>query len=248
MATVAAASLTLAMALGGGITGLGSLWRASAGTHEGAPRPSAAVEQDPPRSGPEGAGFRELRHEPRVPAAPGRAAPPRIELSADPKLVPAPETASEQHTERPAAPQSPAAARTASGGRDDGRARRLEATALRLVNAERTKAGCEPLEVNALLHRAADGHSTDMAQRGYFSHTAPDGESPWERVKGAGYAKPASENIARGYDSAAAVVEAWMDSPAHRRNILDCGSRAVGIGVHIGEQGGPYWTQVFGYK
>lgn len=234
------ASLTLAIALGGGITGVGSLWWASAGTHDAAPRPSAAVQEDPTRSGPERPDSRTpLADDGGAPAAPAKAAPLPAEVAAIPGLEPVPRTAAE-HTTRN---HERSTART-----DRGRAGRLEAKALRLINAERAEAGCGPLEEDASLHRAALGHSNDMAEGGYFAHTSPEGGSPWERAKSAGYAKPASENIARGYDSATVVIEAWMESSGHRKNILDCDSHAVGIGVHVGGAGGPYWTQVFGYQ
>lgn len=233
------------MALGGGVTGIGSLWWANAGTHDVAVRPSTAVHQDPSRSGagrPAALPYR-ARHA-AAPAAPARAGPFPEEAPVGPEQQPAPRAASE----RPAASGAESAAHAAGAGTGATRARSLEATALRLVNAVRADGGCRPLEMSASLHVAADRHSADMARSGYFSHISPEGESPWERAERAGYADPASENIARGFDSAAGVVEAWMDSPDHRRNILDCDSRAIGIGVHTGGDSGPYWTQVFGYE
>lgn len=117
-----------------------------------------------------------------------------------------------------------------------------------LTNAARARAGCDPLHTDARLRRAAEGHSADMAQQRYFSHTSPDGRSPWNRAEAEGYSQPSGENIARGYDTAEAVVDGWMDSQAHRENILNCESQAIGVGVHIGGEKGPYWTQMFGYE
>lgn len=121
----------------------------------------------------------------------------------------------------------------------------LEAEAVELTNAERAKNGCDPLRTDAKLRTAARGHSDDMRKRGYFDHNTPDGEDPWERAEAAGYDQPTGENIARGQQSAKDVVEAWMDSPGHRANILNCDSEAIGVGVALGGDG-PYWTQMFG--
>ncbi|MEU7019255.1 sigma-70 family RNA polymerase sigma factor [Streptomyces sp. NPDC046203] len=116
-----------------------------------------------------------------------------------------------------------------------------------LVNTERSRAGCGPLTGNALLTRAAQGQSDDMAARDFFDHTNPDGDGPGERVTAAGYQwSTYGENIAKGQRTPAEVMEAWMNSPGHRANILNCDFREIGIGLHTG--GGPYWTQVFGAR
>jgi uncharacterized protein YkwD len=116
---------------------------------------------------------------------------------------------------------------------------------VRLTNVERAKAGCAPLHVDARLTAAGQEHSEDMATRGYFSHTTPEGATPWDRAKAAGYPNPSAENIAMGYRTAADVVAGWMGSAGHRTNILNCDSRAVGIGY---DPRGSYWTQLFGYE
>jgi uncharacterized protein YkwD len=115
---------------------------------------------------------------------------------------------------------------------------------VRLTNLERAKAGCGPLHVDARLVAAAQGHSEDMSNRNYFSHTTPEGGTPWDRAAAAGYPSPSAENIAMGYRTAADVVAGWMGSEGHRANILNCASHAVGVGY---EPGGSYWTQMFGY-
>lgn len=150
-----------------------------------------------------------------------------------------------------AAPESSKADRSseaAGAAAGSARARQLEARVVDLVNAERAEEGCDPLRTDARLQRAAAAHSADMARSGHFSHTSPDGRSPWERVQAQGYSQPSGENIARGYDSPHEVVDAWMDSEGHRENIVNCKSQATGVGVYFGGDGGPYWTQVFGYK
>ena len=101
------------------------------------------------------------------------------------------------------------------------------------------------LRVDERLVAAAQGHSDDMAARDYFDHESPEGEGPGERAAAEGYTEWSGENIALGYAIAEAVVEGWMDSPGHRRNILDCDSKATGVGVADSDRG-IYWTQMFG--
>ena len=117
-----------------------------------------------------------------------------------------------------------------------------------LVNQERAKAGCGALTEDPQLEKAAQGHSDDMAARGFFDHTNPDGADPGQRITAAGYKwSTYGENIAQGQQTAAAVMESWMNSPGHRANILNCSFKDIGVGVHKGS-GGPWWTQDFGAK
>ncbi|MER7028717.1 CAP domain-containing protein [Streptomyces ramulosus] len=121
-----------------------------------------------------------------------------------------------------------------------------EAQVLSLVNQERAKAGCSPVRADTQLASLARAFSGDMAARGFFDHTDPDGKGPWDRARAAGVSDLGGENIARGQADAAAVMEAWMNSPGHRANILNCDYRTLGVGVHRGP-GGPWWTQDFGF-
>ncbi len=116
---------------------------------------------------------------------------------------------------------------------------------LGLVNAERAAAGCGALRADSALDALALAHSRDMAARGFFDHVTPDGRSPWDRADAAGVAGLGAENIARGQADARAVVAAWMASPGHRANILNCDLTRHGLGMEPGA-GGPWWTQVFG--
>ncbi|MCX5267953.1 CAP domain-containing protein [Streptomyces sp. NBC_00199] len=120
------------------------------------------------------------------------------------------------------------------------------AEVLKLVNEERAKVGCSPVSANSSLSDLAEKFSDDMAARGFFDHTDPDGATPWDRAAKAGISGLGGENIARGQADAAAVMEAWMNSPGHRANILNCDFKTLGVGVHFGA-GGPWWTQDFGY-
>ncbi|CAM2781658.1 CAP domain-containing protein [Saccharomonospora xinjiangensis] len=113
-----------------------------------------------------------------------------------------------------------------------------------LVNAERADAGCRSVRVDGRLAGAAQGHSDDMAENGYLSHTSQDGRSFSERIEAEGYPSPAAENIAMGMSTPEAVMDAWMASDGHRRNILNCEIAAIGVGVN---PDGWYWTQNFGY-
>ncbi|MYV48485.1 CAP domain-containing protein [Streptomyces sp. SID2888] len=120
------------------------------------------------------------------------------------------------------------------------------AAVLNLVNQERAKVGCSPLTANAPLQRLAADFSQDMATRNFFDHTDPGGKDPWDRAGVLGITGLGGENIARGQATAEAVMEAWMNSPGHRANILNCDFQTLGVGVHFGS-GGPWWTQDFGY-
>ncbi|MEV6019992.1 CAP domain-containing protein [Streptomyces sp. NPDC051997] len=113
-----------------------------------------------------------------------------------------------------------------------------------LVNSERAKVGCSPLALNAKLTQAAQAHSADMASHNTMSHTGSDGSDPGQRITRAGYLwSTYGENVAYGYSTPEQVMAGWMASAGHKRNILDCGFKEIGVGV---AQPGTYWTQDFG--
>lgn len=121
-----------------------------------------------------------------------------------------------------------------------------------LTNQHRQAAGCPPLKLEPRLTQAAQGHSEDMALNDFFSHTGSDGSSPWDRIRAAGYDfVTAGENIAAGYPDPQSVVTAWMNSPGHRANILNCQFEEIGVGYYyLPNDPGQvryryYWTQVF---
>jgi uncharacterized protein YkwD len=122
-----------------------------------------------------------------------------------------------------------------------------EAAVVDIVNDERARAGCPSVRGEAALHDLARRHSADMAARSYFDHTDPDGRTPWDRAEAAGISGLGGENIAMGTSDARSVMNLWMDSPGHRANILNCDFTRIGVGMHAGSGGGPWWTQVFGY-
>jgi uncharacterized protein YkwD len=144
---------------------------------------------------------------------------------------------------------SPTSGNGSGGSGSNGGMNSTEQAVLTLVNSERAKAGCSAVTANSTLTSVARAHSADMAKRGYFSHTNPDGASPFDRMRAAGYnGRLMGENIAAGYRTAAAVMDGWMNSSGHRANILKCGYREIGIGFVTGGSYGTYWTQVFGTK
>lgn len=124
----------------------------------------------------------------------------------------------------------------------------LAASVVCLVNAERTARGLPVLNSNRDLEDAALGHSRDMAQRDYFSHTSQDGTKFSARLTRAGYDWIfAGENIAAGHDTAQEVMKGWMASEGHCENILSGGFTDIGVGVATGPGSyGIYWTQDFG--
>jgi uncharacterized protein YkwD len=114
------------------------------------------------------------------------------------------------------------------------------------VNAERAKAGCKAVVLDARLTAAAAGHAQDMATNNYFSHTSRDGRTFVDRIRAQGYPVPRSENIAAGQPTVTAVMDAWMASAGHRANILDCTAVAMGAASATGGTYGIYWVQDFG--
>ncbi|WP_205093361.1 CAP domain-containing protein [Thalassobacillus pellis] len=118
---------------------------------------------------------------------------------------------------------------------------------VQLTNERRKNNGLKPLKIDNQVMKVAQKKSEDMAQNGYFSHTSPTYGSPFEMMKqfGVDY-RTAAENIAAGQDTPEQVVEGWMNSPGHRKNILN--GELTHIGVGYAEEGGArgtYWTQMF---
>ncbi|WP_234312967.1 CAP domain-containing protein, partial [Streptomyces griseus] len=128
------------------------------------------------------------------------------------------------------------------------RAARYVQDVVALANAERDRAGCGPLRVEARLSRAAQGHADDMAARDYYAHDNPEGRDGGDRITAAGYRWSAwGENIHKGPKTPERAMEDWMDSPAHRANVLNCSFRDIGVGVALTADG-PWWVQDFGTR
>ncbi|MEW9501918.1 CAP domain-containing protein [Jeotgalibacillus marinus] len=112
-----------------------------------------------------------------------------------------------------------------------------------LTNAERSKEGLAPLQLDVELSKVAKDKSKDMQQNQYFDHNSPTHGSPFDMMKEYGVSyKSAGENIAMGQGSPEEVVQAWMNSEGHRKNIMSSSYTHIGVG-HIKE--GNYWTQMF---
>ncbi|MEI5909405.1 SafA/ExsA family spore coat assembly protein [Bacillus spongiae] len=121
-----------------------------------------------------------------------------------------------------------------------------EAEVLRLTNIERAKYGFPALKGDWQLDRVARYKSADMSAKGYFSHTSPTYGSPFTMLKNFNvHYKAAAENIAAGQTSPTQVVQDWMKSENHRKNILSQTYTHIGVGYNKGGAYGHYWTQLF---
>lgn len=110
---------------------------------------------------------------------------------------------------------------------------------LTLTNEERIKIGLPALELNNQLTQAAEKKAADMFKKDYWSHFAPDGGSPWDFIKQSGYKyEYAGENLAKNFLYSKNVVDAWMNSPTHKENIIKKDYTQVGYAVVNGMLGG----------
>jgi len=111
---------------------------------------------------------------------------------------------------------------------------------VRLLNAKRRSGGCPELKWDDRVALIAYIHSADMDSRNFFSHINPDGKSPFERLRESNVAfSAAAENIAFGPKTGREVYDTWIDSPGHRKNMLDCSFTRHGVG-RVGDR----WTHV----
>lgn len=115
-------------------------------------------------------------------------------------------------------------------------------TIIQMTNAARAQKGCGALARNTNLDRAAQGYAGQMSRSGKFSHNGSDGSRFDQRIRAAGYPRPGGENLGTGQSSAREVMTDWMNSAGHRRNILDCSFKTIGVGT---TRNG-YWVQEFG--
>src|SRR5918998_19762 len=178
----------------------------------------------------------------------GSADAPLVQMGVDGDPAPQTSTAApatpSAGTSIPVVPSAPAAeaAEPTSESAEVPAAEDEPAAAVELPAAE---ADGGALTADPALAAVARAHSADMRDRDYFSHTSPEGLSPFDRAEQAGIDYSRAENIAYGQADAAAVMKAWLESPGHRANILDCELTRLGMGVADGT-GGPWWTQLFG--
>jgi uncharacterized YkwD family protein len=122
----------------------------------------------------------------------------------------------------------------------------LESQVITLVNKERAKRGLQSLKRGSTCSYVARLKSQDMINKGYFSHTSPTYGSPFTMMQHFGLKfSAAGENIAYGQPTAAAVMNAWMNSAGHRANILSPSYTYIGVGAAKNSKGTIYWTQEF---
>lgn len=104
-----------------------------------------------------------------------------------------------------------------------------------LVNISRAENNLKPLLINPQLSEIAQDKAQDMTTNHYFAHTSPEGVTPWFWFSENDYAyKYAGENLAINYDSAEEEHEAWMNSPTHKKNILNSNFTEIGIATASG--------------
>ena len=119
---------------------------------------------------------------------------------------------------------------------------------LRLVNQERTSRGVPAVAQNPTLEREATQYACEMISYQFFDHVDPvTGTHLKDRADQFGYDYwIIGENLAAGQRSPAEAVQAWMNSPCHRQNVLNPAFTELGIGVRVGGDYGFYWVQEFG--
>ncbi|MEU9194742.1 CAP domain-containing protein [Streptomyces hundungensis] len=255
---VSAAVAVGAVAVASGLLPGGGTFRVSGDTVAGGPahasrtpdvRAQGGESEKPTASAPTPTQSAKAAHTPSASPSPSASATPSAPASAS---APAPRKTAESPAPAPSKPAAPSGAGTSPSLVPSQRAQppstevSAAAAVLSLVNQERAQAGCRPVTADPALASLAGAFSVDMAARGFFDHTDPDGRSPWDRAARAGVQGLGGENIARGQADAKAVMDSWMNSPGHRANILNCEYKSLGVGVHFGP-GGPWWTQDFGF-
>jgi hypothetical protein len=113
------------------------------------------------------------------------------------------------------------------------------------TNSERQKLGLVPLKYNATLSQSAAAKAEDMFKNNYWAHNSPEGKTPWDFFKSAGYQySVAGENLAKDFYDTEGLIKAWMNSPTHRDNIVNPKYQEIGIGVVNGILNGVKTTLV----
>jgi uncharacterized YkwD family protein/spore coat assembly protein SafA len=122
----------------------------------------------------------------------------------------------------------------------------LEQQVIDLVNKQRAASGLSRLTANWELCRVARYKSQDMINKNYFAHQSPTYGSPFDMMEAFGIRFSAGgENIAYGQRTPQEVMNAWMNSPGHRSNIMSPTYNQIGVGVAKTSSGTYYWTQMF---
>ena len=114
------------------------------------------------------------------------------------------------------------------------------------VARARAASGLERMEPSSRLERAAIEQARLMAASGQMKHTAMRGRDFETRIRGHGIGAPAAENLAHGRFDIGGVIDIWMNSPPHRRNMLDPRFKTYGLGYAAGSDGRNYWAMILG--
>lgn len=126
----------------------------------------------------------------------------------------------------------------------------ISSVLVELTNTERSAQGLGTLTVSPVLTEVAEAKAIDMAAKGYFAHTSPEGLTPWHWFKEKNYKfLYAGENLAIDFTESSDVERAWMNSPTHRANVVGTQFTEIGIATAQGMyQGRPttFVVQVFG--
>jgi uncharacterized protein YkwD len=138
---------------------------------------------------------------------------------------------------------------------------RIRTATLCLLNKERTKRGRRKLRSQGTLAGVARRYAGQMVREGFFDHVSPGGSTMLARIKATAYLRgdlarwSVGENLAWATSRLATpkrTVRAWMDSPGHRRNILDRSYAEIGIGVvtgiPTGDAAGATYVTEFGLR
>lgn len=112
---------------------------------------------------------------------------------------------------------------------------------IKLTNQERAASGLNTLNTDSRLSAAALAKANNMFEEQYWDHFGPNGETPWQFIRAEGYNYVyAGENLAKGFQTAEGVHEAWMASPTHAANIMSPNYKDIGVavvqGVLLGKQ------------
>lgn len=207
---------------------------AAAGTLDGAPLELPALEPGPAAAADPASGAPADDEPTAAVASAGVEAPP---APAAPPAIPSPAAAAPQ---LPPPGPTPELAAAPAAHWD----RAYAAAVLAGVNARRTGAGLPPLAAEPRLTAAAEGYARQMLENQWYEHTGPDGRTFVQRIVDAGFpfTVPVGEVLAwsSAYVSPETIVEAWMNSPSHRQQILSPLYGLAGVGCYVAA-GGALW-------
>ncbi len=157
------------------------------------------------------------------------------------KQTPAPQQAAPKQQQQAAPKQQPNVQQQQAPAANG--VSQTEQRVVELTNQERRKQGLPDLKLDVNLSKVAREKSNDMQAKGYFSHTSPTYGSPFDMMRDFGITyQAAGENIAQGQRTPEEVVQAWMNSEGHRKNILSAEFTHIGVGH---ETTANHWTQMF---